>query len=499
MKHIQADQVLKRIRAENPWWEFGASIGAEVSGLPRRAYYDPFYRLVSAPAAKRAVLLMGPRRVGKTVLLHHAIHGLLDSGVDPRAICYLSIDNPLYNGRRLEELVELFLTNFEGATQPRRFVFFDEIQYLRDWEVHLKTLVDSNSTIQFIASGSAAAALRLKSLESGAGRFTDFLLPPLTFQEFLRLDGHEALVTYTPDATEPFSGVYSTHDISELNKYFVDYLNFGGYPEVVRNTAVRSDLTRFVKADIVDKVLLRDLPSLYGIQDIQELNSLFTTLAFNTAQEVSIDQLSKTSGVAKNTLKRYVEYLEAAFLIKVVRRVDHNAKRFKRDTCFKVYLTNPSIRAALFAPIDADDPEIGALAETAIFAQWFHDERTHHYARWNKGEVDLVYVDGSQKAIWVTEVKWSDGVVDRPSDLRAVVEFCKRNQLGRALVTTRTRETKIAIDGITIEFRPASIHCFTIGANLVRSKAVQPAPDAPVPRTFLTPPQSDLFQPSPFE
>jgi len=71
----------------------------------------------------------------------------------------------------------------------------------------------------------------------------------------------------------------------------------------------------------LDKVLLRDLPQLYGIKDIQELNSLFTLLAFNTAEEVALEPLSKRSGVGKQTIQKYIEYLEAAFLIKRVFRV----------------------------------------------------------------------------------------------------------------------------------------------------------------------------------
>ena len=94
-------------------------------------------------------------------------------------------------------------------------------------------------------------------------------------------------------------------------------------------------MSRYVRSDIIDKVLLRDLPSLYGIQDIQELNSLFMTLAWNTAQEVSLDGLSQRSGVSKPTLKRYMEYLEAAFLIKTVHRIDFNARRFKRVNFFQ--------------------------------------------------------------------------------------------------------------------------------------------------------------------
>src|SRR5262249_2880578 len=147
---------------------------------------------------------------------------------------------------------------------------------------------------------------------------------------------------------------------------------------------------RFIKSDIIDKVLLRDLPSLYGIQDIQELNSLFTTLAFNTAQEVSLEALAQSSGVAKATLKRYIEYLEAAFLIRTVHRVDKNARYFQRAMAFKVYLTNPSMRTALFSALSADDANMGKLVETGVFSQIAFGRI--FYARWPTGEIDLVSV-----------------------------------------------------------------------------------------------------------
>ena len=239
-----------------------------------------------------------------------------------------------------------------------RMLILDEVQYLADWERHLKAFVDTHPGVKCVVSGSAAAALRLKSVESGAGRFTDFLLPPLTFHEFLDLQGIEDLVEHVPERG------YKTDHIEELNRQFVDYLNFGGYPEAVFSPAIRSDPERYIGTDIVDKVLLRDLPSLYGIQDVQELNALFMTLAYNTAAEVSLDALSQQSGVSKPTIRRYLEYLEAAFLIKVVHRVDQNARRFKRANHFKVYVTTPALRCALFGPVAEDDAEMGLLAET---------------------------------------------------------------------------------------------------------------------------------------
>ncbi len=409
-------------------------------------------------------------------MIHHAIRALLDEGVPPKSICYFSVDHPIYNGLRLEQLLDFYgRSSGLDYKSEQTYVFFDEIQYLRRWEQHVKSVVDAHSNIKCIVSGSAAAALRLKSTESGAGRFTDFLLPPLTFYEYLYLLNKTNLLELHSEESEERrqGGIFVAKNIEELNTEFLHYLNFGGYPEVIFSPQIQADPARFIKSDIVDKVLLRDLPSLYGIGDIQELNSLFTTLAFNTANEISLGGLSQSSGVAKNTIKRYIEYLEAAFLIKLVHRVDRNAKRFSRANFFKVYLTNPSMRAALFSPLNDGDAAIGPLAETAIFSQWFHSENVLNYARWHDGEVDIVMLGAKQKAIWAVEVKWSDRYCENPGELKSLVGFCQSNGLKKSLVTSKTKMLTKQVDGLEIEFRPASVYCYTVGYNLIHGKKMR--------------------------
>ncbi len=475
MEKIPQEQVLKRIAAENPWWDEPHKVSKAYTDWRPRPYLNLFFPLVSSRAVRRAVVLLGPRRVGKTVLIHHAIAKLLEKGVNPRAIAYFSVDHPLYNGLALEE----FLQNYRESsgtdfTRRETYVFFDEIQYLRDWEIHLKAIVDHYPSVKATASGSAAAALRLKSTESGAGRFTEFLLPPLTFHEYLSLLEHQrndVPKVEIKDGSDP-SGFFVAADLDALNTCFINYLNFGGYPEVVLSPEIQKDPARFVKADIIDKVLLRDLPSLYGIQDIQELNSLFTTLAFNTAQEVSLEELCKGSGVAKNTIKKYIEYLEAAFLIRTVHRIDKNARRFKRANFFKVYLTNPSMRSALFSPISEGDAAIGPLVETAIFSQWFHSETMRlHYARWDNGEVDIVNLDSAQKVSWIVEARWTDRVSTHSNEeLRSIAEFCHTHGLESALCTSKKHRGVIALDDLTVAICPASEYSYTVGHNIVTGK-----------------------------
>ncbi len=472
MLQISQQDIEKRLSFDNPWWIIDGTVASSYRDLPRRSYFDPFYRLVTAREVRRAIILLGPRRVGKTVILHQTISELLQRGTPGTSILFLSLETPIYTDTGLETFVLRFIERFGHTRESPLTIIFDEIQYLKDWEVHLKSLVDSYPAIRFIASGSAAAALRLKSRESGAGRFTEFLLPPLTFAEYLSfVQKEEALIRIEKDE-------FVAPDIEALNSEFVSYLNIGGYPEAVFNPSIRDDTTRFIKSDIIDKVLLRDLPQLYGIRDIQELNRLFTTLAYNTGNEVTLEELSKSSGVTKTTLSRYLEYLEAAFLIRRVHRIDQNARHFQRATAFKVYLTNPSMRAALFGAPGEDDESMGAIAETALYAQWFHDPQIieHlYYARWKKGEIDIVSLDPkTQRPAWATEVKWSDRVASNPGEL-GNLNFFRRLHSSMVMceITTRTYKGEGKLrDGTPVHFVPTSLAVYTVGKVLLHKKAL---------------------------
>ena len=465
MLQVAENEIKIRLGIDNPAWETG-QIGDQFRAFAKhRAYFDGFMGLVAQKAVRRAVVLMGPRRVGKTVMLQQAIQRLIADGVNPKSILYVSVETPVYTGTTLEKLLQYFREMHGHDPKAELYVFFDEIQYHKDWELHLKSLVDTYPRVRFVVSGSSAAALRLKSRESGAGRFTDFILPPLTFAEFLRFMDQE---TFTPE-TPP-----DKIDIEALNASFVDYLNFGGFPEAVMVPAIRERMNQFIASDIIDKVLLRDLPSLYGIDDPQQLNRLFATLAYNTGMEIGLDELSKSSQVAKNTLKKYLEYLEAAFLIRRIHRIDHRAgRRFKKQTHFKVYLANPAMRAALFGNVAADDEAMGRLAETAIVSQFAHTDeiRDLFYARWGDQEVDLIHMSRTvnRKNSWPIEVKWSDRAFDNPhSELKALVALARRLKTKLwATATTRTRFGVRHVNGQKILFWPAAYLCWRLSAELV--------------------------------
>ena len=463
---------------ENPWWCAGKGIDDEEVAWPRRAYFSKFVDLAFKLPASRALVLAGPRRVGKTVMLKHLIHRLLqtESWVGTQ-IFFLSLDTPLYSGRSLESLVQLFVDlNLHPVSQPL-WVLFDEVQYIKGWENELIPLVDSYPHIRFVVCSSVNTGPNRKKNESEPVHLIEFILPPLTFFEYLQFAGREGALIVDEADRDTGATTFQLPDIQGLNVEFVNYLNYGGFPETVMNPQGRANPARLLRQNVIRDVLFSDQPSLFGIGDTKELNRFFNVLAFNSGNEVGLEELSKHCGIAKSRITAYLEYLEAAFLIRRVLRVDDKGLRLLRERTFKVVLINPSMRAALFGPLTANDDAMTKLAEAAIWSQWMHSpqvSRSLHCASWKEGrqnlDVSIVSLDfRTHKPRFTVDINWHDKIPTTVSELRGLHALASKNVLSRTpLVTTRTFTGNITLDGFEIEFMPLALHCFTIGRKLLR-------------------------------
>lgn len=141
-----------------------------------------------------------------------------------------------------------------------------------------------------------------------------------------------------------------------------------------------------------------------------------------------------------------------------------------------LYLTNPSLRCALFQPIDENDEVIGNMVETAVYAQWIPRNANIAYANWNegnqkKGEVDIVGLnDAKQKPDWAVEVKWTNRPYVNPSSkLKSLETFMKRNGLSYAIVTSISEAGKKEMPYGTLQFMPVACYAYTIGENTLKA------------------------------
>ncbi|MCB9235408.1 MAG: ATP-binding protein [Bacteroidia bacterium] len=453
----------RRIKSDHSWWTNGRI--PFYADYRKRRYFNSFFNLVREMMPHRAVVLMGPRRIGKTVMMYQAIQDLLQSGVAPDRILYFSLDTPIYTNMGLEELIEHALRPFKHGMADC-YIFFDEIQYLKDWEIHLKSLVDKNRRTKFVASGSAAATLRMKSIESGAGRFSDFFLPPLTFAEYIDLNEYDHLLDEIEIDFQGPKRFFQANDIHQLNEHFCDYINFGGFPEIALNPGQIKNPEQVIQKDITEKVIMKDLPGLFGIENTLELQQFFNEIAYRTGEILNYQNIGEETKTDHKTIKRYIEYLEAAFLIKILHRVDVTAKRFRNITQFKVYLTNPSLYTGLFGRIENSDERFPHLVETAVFAQYLHREHNFlRYANWKRngreGEVDLIQLSKNfLKASWALEVKWSDS-----PKAEKLKYFMDKNKIEKGIITSKS----LFEDGEKMLTVPNSVYAYVVGKNAMEN------------------------------
>ncbi len=475
MHTISQDDLYQRLEFDNPWWAFTDETQISFRAPNRRGFYTDFLKQILAIQPGKVLTLAGPLRAGKTVLMRQVVANLIESGVSPQSIFYCALTTPSYTAIGLNDLYDMFCkhhdhdqNNNQGGKSGQMYVFFDEVQYARDWEQGLLDLAEKYPHVHFIGSVSAGAPSTLSGTISHEGRMKMFILPPLTFPEFLRYRNTESQLFERRQEDGGDKVVLKTNAISNLNAEFHRYINFGGFLEgVLGKQQEGAPAPTFIRDGVADRVLRKDLAGLHGINDAQELNRLFGLLAFNTGSEVSMDDLAHGANIAKNTVRKYLDYLESAFLIRRVARFDRDAKRFQRAVAFKVYLTSPCFYSALFGPVGPNDPVFPRLAETALVSQWLGSSHVEElaYSSWRGGAVDLMSMNPkTDKPHRVYELDWTNtyGTTDhKPAGLVNYIE--RNNEDAHAYILTRTIARPGRMRGKDITLSPLALYCYWLG------------------------------------
>lgn len=464
MHTITDNDLFHRLAFDNPWWEFTAETRIKFRHPPQRAFFPAFLDRLMKTGSGEVLVLAGPLRAGKTVLMRQMVAHLVEHGASPKSVLYVSLTTPSYTAADLRILFEMFCRRYRHGPDAELYVFFDEVQYVKDWEKAIVRLAKMRPRARIVGAVSSGAPAITTGKTSENGKISVFVLPPLTFLEFLRFRGSEE--TLFGEGASEGKGRYALRPdiLRVLNEEFHRYVNFGGFLEGILGKADSAPAPTFIRDGVADRVLHKDLPVLSGVNDPQELNRLFALLAFNTGREVSMDDLAKTAGIAKNTVRKYLEYLESAFLIRRIPRVDRSAQRFQRAVAFKVYLTSPCLYAALFAPVKPNDQFFQRLAETALVSQWLGSEAIDDlaYASWRDGAVDLLSLDPeTERPNHVYEIDWTDsyGRPGKPPEQLALF-VQSTNSAAHPYILTQSIARPGAYRGVEITLAPISFYCY---------------------------------------
>jgi predicted AAA+ superfamily ATPase len=322
----------------NIWWRLGHVDKEYVKPFRRGLYYQA-RRVLAAPGKTRLLRITGPNRVGKSVVLHQLIQGLLDQGVSPQRILYLPCGHALLHFLSISETLNFYRENICGEDDV--LFFFDDIQLVKNSQAELARALKDWPCARF----TVASTVESTSEEGGVSREDSGLsdqevwrlhLPTLSFYEYCRIAA--------PKDTPDFKGKYLPwelfrisrreakelfHSLSGSRRLFLRYLHTGGFPGLAAIAADKIRVRQLLQEGVVSVALHLDIPTNIEVRDIYDLDTVYYALCMHSGEIIAFHALAKEIGyISRPTVEKYVHCLERANLIYFSRPVTFKGNRF---------------------------------------------------------------------------------------------------------------------------------------------------------------------------
>src|SRR3989344_5450357 len=245
--------------------------------------------------SKEIIAIVGPRQCGKTTLLKNVFSNLKNASFisfDDREILNL-FDNDI------KSFAEIYIIN-------KDFLCIDEFQYSKEGGKNLKYLFDNYKTKIFI-SGSSVSELSLHSIRYLVGRVFVFTLYPFSFEEFLSYKDNKLRAFYSHNKT------FSNEVIEMINKYYSEFLVYGGYPRVVLSKT--DEEKQIVLKNIINTYILKEIKEILGYKEEYKLEKLLKALSLQIGSLVSYNELCALTAYSYKELIDALSILEKTFAL----------------------------------------------------------------------------------------------------------------------------------------------------------------------------------------
>lgn len=322
----------------------------------------------------KAIVLLGPRQVGKTTLINTCLEG--------KDFLFLNGDDP-----EIRNLLEnTGVSKLRSIIGKNSLIFIDEAQRIKDIGLIAKMIIDQFKEVQLLISGSSTLEINQSTQEPLTGRKFEYQLFPISWEEF------ENHVGYL-----------------EANTQLEERLIYGMYPDVLNN---RSDAGEILK-QLTTSYLYKDLLSITGIKKPELLDKLLKALALQIGSEVSYNELANLLQIDKNTVSKYIDLLEKAYIIFRLNSYSRNQRNEIKNNR-KIYFYDNGIRNMIINNLNPLElrTDKGALWENFLISeriklQQYNQLYTNNYF-WRtvqKQEIDFVEEKNGQLTAY--EFKWN--------------------------------------------------------------------------------------------
>jgi predicted AAA+ superfamily ATPase len=367
---------------------------------------------------KKIITIYGPRRSGKSFYFFSLIKSLIKKGIPKEKILYFNFEDdrilPL-DFKELNFILEAYFELYPENKKEEIFLFFDEIQNIKNWEVFVRRLYEKEKAKIFI-TGSSSKLLSQEIATSLRGRTIRYGLHPLNFKEFLyfRKEKLERDFEYTSQRFK-------------IKKLLEEYIEWGGFPEVV----LEKDLTlkKKILAEYFNLLVYRDLAERFSLENVALLKELLKFLLANITSNFSVNSyfnaLKQKLPVSRDTIYSYLSHIEEGQYFFLLPQFSYSLKVQKANPKKIVCLDN-GLRNNIAFRFSQDK---GKLAENLVGAILKSRENEVFYWK-NKREVDFVLKRDNELS--ALNICFSDSIKER--EIGSLLEFKEKFKKTKELI-----------------------------------------------------------------
>lgn len=370
-------------------------------------------------------VITGVRRCGKSTFCHQL---LIDKNY-----AYLNFDDERLYGIKsadLDMILETLLVEFPNSN----YILFDEIQNVDGWELFINRLLRLDYNI--VLTGSNSKMLSKELATHLTGRHIQIELYPFSFLEFLDLQSFDFKKLNN----------MSTKNISDLRIQLQNYIDYGGFPEIIN-----FDNRKIYLRDLFDKIILRDIVERYKIREIASLKELAVLMLNYFSSLITYNKLKNILNLSSvNTVKDFAIYLEETYLLLFLSSFSYKMKdEIKKPK--KVYSIDTGMTKSLDTSLSRN---IGRLYENIVFLHETRNGSNLNFYNEGNFEIDFLVKDNN-KVIKLIQVSLD---IDEKSkfdrEINSLIKGAKLLNCDDLTLINENKDTIVEIDNYKIKIVP---------------------------------------------
>lgn len=327
---------------------------------------DIFFEIDKYLQTDEVIVITGCRQTGKTTTLRYFFEK-----VKSQNKLFLDLENVLNRKYFENENYEAIKSAFEFLGldfSKKSYIFIDEIQFVKNLPSVVKYLKDKYN-IKFFLTGSASFYLKNLFSESLSGRKYIFNIYPLTFKEFIRFKGYK-VIKNLPKSLDPI-----------LEELFTEYINFGGFPGVALKKNYKEKQKKI--RDIFSSYFEMEIEKLKDFTKLSRVRDTMLLLLAHSGSLLDISTISQELGIARITLKEYIDFFEKTFFFDLVKPFSQS-KDVEIRKRPKIY----PVDVGLAKEFGVND--LGKLFEIAMYQNLKVKNAVNYYRKKNGLEIDFI-------------------------------------------------------------------------------------------------------------